>query len=65
MPGSILAELIERNPSQRATYLEESKTVETVYGTAAQDCQSSAPPAEDEMNHHYIYLSCEVLGSFI
>lgn len=53
-------------PSLSAVYIlgKNQKKIETVYEVIAQDGLSSAPPAEDEGDHHYICFA-EVLRLFI
>lgn len=42
------------NPAQAAMVLETSKELEAAYDSVAKQGSTVAPPAEDEVNHHYI-----------
>lgn len=54
--GSVLDHLVKLDPSERAAYLETSKELEDFYAKAALSGRLEAPPAEDEVDHHYICL---------
>ncbi|KAF3354356.1 hypothetical protein VdG1_07821 [Verticillium dahliae VDG1] len=57
-PGSVLDTLFSitapMNPAQAAMVLETSKELEAAYDSVAKQGSTVAPPAEDEVNHHYI-----------
>ncbi|EGD89169.1 hypothetical protein H112_02775 [Trichophyton rubrum D6] len=52
--GSVLHRLIQPASSDRNAFLEDSKEVEELYQEAALVGRSEAPPAESEVDHHYL-----------
>lgn len=52
--GSELHHLAKLEPANRVKYLEDSKKIERAYEGVAKKGSSIAPPAEDEVEHHYI-----------
>ena len=63
VPDSLLSKLVASSNSERQTLLESSTDLETLYRKAALRGNTASPPAEDEVDLHYVCFIKSLNGS--